>query len=190
MKEGTMATLMDLIRKLRSPDNKCVLQSIEELRARGWLEDGSLNGIPLCHAHMQGADLFKADLSSVDLHQAHLDSADLSLANLTGTRLTRADLRAANMNRAVLEGTDLFKANLREVRNLIPAQLAQAKRLWGAVMPDGSTYDGRYNLPGDVEFAKWGGVDPTNVVAMAEFFGVELAIYLKGQEEIGQLAVR
>jgi uncharacterized protein YjbI with pentapeptide repeats len=184
-----MTTLMDLIRKLRSPDNKNVLQAIEELRARGWLEDGSLSGIPLCHAHMQGADLFKADLTSVDLHQAHMDSSDLSLANLTGTRLTRADLRGANMNRSVLEQTDLFKANMRDVRNLTPAQLTQAKRLWGAVMPDGSTYDGRYNLPGDIEFARWGGVDPTNVVAMAEFFGVELATYIKGQEEMGQLAV-
>lgn len=184
-----MATLMDLIRKLRRPDNKCVLQAIEELRARGWLEDGSLKGIPLCHAHMQGADLFKADLSSVDLHQAHLGSSDLSLSNLTSARLTRADLRGANLNRAILEGTDLFKADLREVRNLAPAQLTHAKRLWGAVMPDGATYDGRYNLAGDLEFAKWGGVDPTNVVAMAEFFGVELAAYLKGQEELGQLQV-
>ena len=93
------------------------------------------------------------------------------------------------MNRSVLEQTDLFKANMRDVRNLTLAQLVQAKRLWGAVMPDGSTYDGRYNLPGDIEFARWGGVDPTNVVAMAEFFGVELATYIKGQEEMGQLAV-
>ena len=184
-----MTTLMDLIRKLRSPDSKNVLQSIEELRARGWLEDGSLSGIPLCHAHMQNADLFKADLSSVDLHQAHMDSSDLSLANLTGTRLTRADLRGANMNRATLELTDLFKANLQGVHNLTPAQLMSAKRLWGAVMPDGTTYDGRYNLPGDIEFAKWGGVDPLNAVAMADFFGVELATYIKGQEEMGQLAV-
>ncbi len=184
-----MATLMDLIRKLRSPDNKCVLQAIEELRARGWLEDGSLQGLPFCHAHMQGADLFKADLSGVDLHQAHLESADLSMTNLTGTRLTRTDLRSADLNKADLEGVDLFKANLHEVRNLTPKQLARAKRLWGAIMPDGSSYDGRYNLPGDLEFAKWGGVDPDNSVAMAEFFGVELSIYIKGQEEIKQFAV-
>jgi len=181
-----MATLMELIRKLRSPDNKIVLQAIEELRARGWLEDGSLKGIPLCHAHMQGADLFKANLTSVDLHQAHMDATDLSLANLSGARLTRTDLRGADLNRANLDGTDLFKANLCEVRNLTPEQLLDAKRLWGAVMPDGSTYDGCYNLLGDLDFAKWGGVDPTNVVAMAEFFGVELTVYLKGQEQVSQ----
>lgn len=177
-----MTKIMDLVRKLSSPENKRVLETIEELRVRGWLGDGSLAGVPLCHVHMENADLLGADLHNVDFHQAHLQWADLSQANLSGTKLTRANLHGANMSETNLAGADLFKANLTEVRNLTDAQLVQAKRLWGAIMPDGETYDGRYNLQGDREFAAWGRVDINDPEAMAKFLGVELAVYLKGQE--------
>jgi hypothetical protein len=53
-----MAGVMDLIRKMRSPETKLVLEAIAELRARGWLEDGSLRGVLLCHAHLEGSDLY------------------------------------------------------------------------------------------------------------------------------------
>jgi len=177
-----MVTVIELIRKLRSPENKRVLQAIEELRVRGWLEDGSLKGIPLCHVHMQGADLLKANFGNVDLHQAHLEWADLSMAELSGCKLTRANLQGANLSRTNLKGADLFKANLKDTRNLTDEQLSQVKRLWGAIMPDGSSYDGRYKLTGDIEFAKWGQVNTDNPEAMAEFFGVSLETYMRGQE--------
>ena len=177
-----MVTVIELIRKLRSPENKRVLQAIEELRVRGWLEDGSLKSIPLCHVHMQGADLLKANLSNVDLHQAHLEWADLSMADLSGCKLTRVNLQGANLSRTNLKNADLFKANLKDTRNLTDEQLSSVKRLWGAIMPDGSSYDGRFQLAGDIEFAKWGKVDVEDPKAMAEFFGVSLEVYLRGQE--------
>jgi hypothetical protein len=184
-----MVTKMDLVRKLRSTENKIVLQAVEELRVRGWLEDGSLKSIPLCHVHMEGADLLRADLSQIDFHQADLHEADLSMANLSGARLTRANLQAANLSHADLSNADLFKANLKEARNLTDRQLMQAKRLWGAVMPNGDTYDGRYNLAGDLEFAQWGRVDARDPHAMAEFLRVPLDVYLEGQEISHRLAV-
>ena len=55
-----MIGVMDLVRKLRSPESKLVLEAVEALRARGWLEDGSLRGVVLCHAHLERADLCKA----------------------------------------------------------------------------------------------------------------------------------
>ncbi len=174
--------VMDLIRKLSSPENKRVLEAVEELRVRGWLSDGSLVGVPLCHVHMENADLMDADLRNVDFHQAHLQWADLSRANLQGAKLTRANLQGANFSGANLSGADMFKANLFEARNLQPAQLAQAGRLWGAIMPDEETYDGRYNLPGDRKFAEWGRVNVDDPEAMAKFFGVSLETYLRGQE--------
>ncbi len=177
-----MSTVMQLIRKLRNPENKIVLQAVEELRARGWLEDGSLKGIPLCYAHLQNADLFKADLIKVDLHQANLDSADLSLANLQDAKLARTNLRNVKLDEAILQGADLFKANLKGAHNLNEQQLSKAKRLWGAIMPDGTSYDGRYNLPGDLEFAKWGNVDIDDPEAMADFLGVPLEVYVLGQK--------
>jgi len=176
-----MVTIMELIRKLRSPENKRVLQAIEELRVRGWLEDGSLDGVLLCHVHMERADLFNANLCNVDLHQAHLEYANLSMANLKKVKLSRANLQGANLSGADLRETDLFKANLKDALNLTDDQLSQAKRIYGAVMPDGTTYDGRYNLEGDFEFAKWGQVDTDDPKAMAYFYGVSLETYLRGQ---------
>ncbi len=178
-----MVDLMELIRKLCSPDNKRVLQAVEELRVRGWLEDGSLQGVPLCHVHMQGADLIRANFRRVDFHQAHLQWADLSLADLSDAKLTRVNLQGANLSNTNLSGVDMFKANLKEARNLTDKQLAQVKRLWGAIMPDGNTYDGRYNLPGDMDFARWGRVDINDTQAMADFYQVPLEIYLRGQRK-------
>ncbi|MEA1978346.1 MAG: pentapeptide repeat-containing protein [Chloroflexota bacterium] len=178
-----MATVMSLIRKLRSPDNKRVLEAVEGLRARGWLEDGSLCKIPLCHVHFEGADLFKAKLADVDFHQAHMAKSNLSMADLSGAKLSRADLQGADFSEANLENTDMFKTNLEEARNLTDEQLLKVKRLWGATMPDGTPYDGRFKLQGDTEFAQWAKVDADDPEAMAYFFGVSLEIYTQGQEQ-------
>lgn len=178
-----MVTRMDLVKKLRSSNNKDVLTAIEQLRVRGWLEDGSLNNLPLCHVHMQGADLLSADLAKVDFHQADLQGADLRNANLNKAKLTRVNLQGANLSKANLEGADMFKANLKDVRNLMDEQLTSAHRLFGATMPNGEPYDGRFNLTGDLEFARWGRVDIDNPQAMAEFFGVSLELYLEGQNQ-------
>jgi uncharacterized protein YjbI with pentapeptide repeats len=176
-----MTTVIDLIRKLRSSDNRRVLEAIEELRVRGWLSDGSLENLPFCNAQLQDANLSDAHLVNVDLHQAHMERAQLCRTNLSRAKLNRANLRKADFSEAVLSSADMFKADLQNARNLTPEQLSEAKRLWGAVMPDGTTYDGRYNLEGDLEFAKWGRVDLNSAEAMAEFLRVPLETYERGQ---------
>ena len=178
-----METIGSLIRKLRSSEPKLVRQAIEELRVRGWLEDGSLKGISLCHAHLFGADLFKADLTHVDLHQADLSYADLCLSNLHGAKFGRSQMLFVNLSKADLTGADLFKVNMLGSRNVLPEQLRSAKRLYGAILPHGGIYDGRYQLSGDLEFARWGRIDIHDNEAMAEFYGVSLIAYLRGQEE-------
>lgn len=177
-----MTTKLELTNKLRSPDNKYALQAVEELRVRGWLTDGSLRGIALCHAQLEGADLIQADLSSIDFHQAHLEWSDLSNADLRNAKLTRTNLSGANLSCTNLEGADLYKANLRSVSNITDEQLAHVKRLWGATMPDGNPYDGRYNLAADLALAEWSYVDPNNAQAMADFYGISLETYQRGQE--------
>ena len=179
-----MVTLVELIYKLRSPDNKRVMQAVEELRVRGWLQDGSLRGVPLCHVHMQGVDLLSADLSNIDFHQANFENADLSMANLTNTKLTRVNFQRANLSHADITGADLYKANLKEARNLTDEQLRLAKRLYGAIMPVGETYNGRFNLEGDLAFARWGRVDTANSQAMADFYGITLETYVRGQDTL------
>lgn len=185
-----MVTKNELIMKLRSPENKQTLQAIEELRARGWLFDGALKGIALCRSELQGADLMNACLIGVDFHQAHLEYADLSMADLRTAKLTRANLLGANLSHANLTRVDLYKANLRDVRNLEDEQLSKATRLWGATMPDGTTYDGRFNLSGDLAHARWTKVDIDDPETMANFYGVPLEVYLRSQEVENQPAKR
>jgi uncharacterized protein YjbI with pentapeptide repeats len=177
-----MVTQAELIRLLRSPDNAVVLSAVEQLRIHGWLEDGTLHNVPLCHVHMENANLCNANLAKADLHQAHLQGADMSHANLTGAKLTRVNMAGSILVGTDLRGADLFKANLAGVQGLTDEQLLQAKRLYGATMPDNQTYDGRYNLAGDLDFAHWGRVDINDPKAMADFFGVSLAVYLQGQK--------
>ncbi len=175
------SAVMQLIRKLHSPDSKHVLQAIEELRARGWLSDGSLRGASLQYVHLEGADLYKANLENADLQHAQMDGANLSLANLQGANLSLANLQAADLSRANLAGAILFRANLRGVRNLKEEQLTQTHRLRGATLPDGNRYDGRFNLEGDIEFAAAAGIDISDAAAMAEYYGVSVKEYEEGQ---------
>lgn len=182
-----MSTLIELKKKLWSWDNKIVLEAVEELRVHGWLSDGSLHGIPLCDCRLEGADLFKASLRKVDFHRANLQMADLSMADLTGAKLSRTKLQGADFSQAILKDADLYKANLGGARNLTTAQLSQASRLYGAVMPDGSLYDGRFNLPGDLEFARWGRVNVNDPEAMARFLGVPVELYLMGQRMVARV---
>jgi membrane protein implicated in regulation of membrane protease activity len=103
---------------------------------------------------MTWANLIRADLSGVVLSGADLTWANLSGANLSGavlseavldrTNLSGADLSGANLSGANLSGANLSGANLTGV-NLIGAkvtwiQLAQAKSLEGATLPDGTKY--------------------------------------------------
>ena len=133
--------IVQLIRKLRNPDNKLVLQAVEELRARGWLNDGTLRHSELRYVHLQGADLCEADLNGVNLRQANLQEANLSLADLSHADLGMVNLKWADLSQANLEGADLFRANLEGARNLTEAQLATVARLNGAVLPDGTIYE-------------------------------------------------
>ena len=178
-----MVTKNELLLKLYSQHNKVVLQAIEEIRVRGWLSDGSLRGSGLCRVQLQGADLVEADLSYVDFHQAGMEFVDLSNANLSGAKLTRAKLINANLSKTDFNRASLYKTNLRGCRNLTKEQLRKTKSLWGAIMPDGDSYDGRYNLPADLELARLRGVILDDHQAMADFYGVPLETYLSGQKE-------
>lgn len=176
-----MNTKLEILNKFRSPDNRIVLGAVEALRARGWLTDGTLQSQTFCRAQLQGADLMGADLSGVDFHQARLEWADLSGANLRGARFTRAILTLTNFAGAALQGADFYKANLRGAMNLSDHQLTSVSRMWGATMPDGLPYDGRFNLPGDLDLAQWNKVNTQDPVEMAAFYGVSTEVFLKAQ---------
>jgi uncharacterized protein YjbI with pentapeptide repeats len=178
-----MFSKTELINKLQSLESRIVLKAVEELRTCGMLFDGSLRGIALCQAILQDADLNKADLCYVDLHQANLDEADLTNARLQAAKLNRASLQGANLEGTDFTNADLYKVNLRGARNLTDAQLSKLNELFGSIMPNGSVYDGRFNLFGDLDRAKWAKVKIDDPKSMAEFYGVSLEVYLQGQKK-------
>ena len=179
-----MPTKMELINKIYMLENKSTLQAVEELRVRGWLTDGSLCGTALCQAQLGNADLMGADLRNVDLHQANLEFADLRKARLNAAKLKRASMYHANFDQADLTYADLYKANLRGAQNLTEQQLASAHQLLGAIMPDGTTYDGRFNLAGDLAQAHWAKVNVDDPASMATFYGVTLDEYLRTHSQV------
>jgi uncharacterized protein YjbI with pentapeptide repeats len=73
-------------------------------------------------AHLSGVNLRGVDLSRADLSQANLSNADLSEAMLYRVDLYEADLSAANLDGATVTVD----------------QLAEARSLDGAILPDGT----------------------------------------------------
>lgn len=185
-----------LIREMGSRDNGTALRAVDELRARGWLADGSLVRADLKYANLEEANLADANLEGAYLTFAILRKADLRSARLRGAilrnvdaqealllntdlseaKLLEADLRHARMQGVLLNGASLVMANLHEARGLTDDRLKGCARLQKAVMPNGTRYDGRYNLAGDLE-----GMDPTDVSAMAAYYEISADAYQKGQ---------
>ena len=99
----------------------------------------------LLNADLRGANLERADLSYANLLSANLGIASLRYAILSdsflgGAKLVGADLTGADLTKAILSGADLTGAVLRGASGTTSAQLAQAKSLKGATMPDGSVH--------------------------------------------------
>lgn len=128
-----------LIRQLGSTDNRIALRAVRELRAGGWLEDGSLRGANLMRANLRGASLIGGNLQEAVLFRADLQEADLVGTNLQGAYLARANLEEADLRGAKLQGAKLQGANLQGA-DLQGADLEGAN-LEGVTMPDGSKHD-------------------------------------------------
>jgi uncharacterized protein YjbI with pentapeptide repeats len=152
------------------------------------LQEADLQGVNLAEARLSGVDLLGANLTGATLHRA-----DLSSANLFRARLAEADLREAFLFQVDLRGADFTDADLAGARistarldgsNVALTQLVHAGMLCGTSMPDGRRYDGRFNLPGDLQFARFLDMemDLTDPLKMAEFYDVPPSDYLRGQD--------
>ena len=134
------------------------------------LEDAKLENADLVAAYLSGANLedahltdanltcieydftdsdICADLSRANLENAELEDADLSEANLEDADLSRANLIAADLSRANLEDADLnganmFATDLSGATGWLIEQLAKAKSLKAAIMPDGQRIKSAY----------------------------------------------
>ncbi|VAW38397.1 hypothetical protein MNBD_CHLOROFLEXI01-3306 [hydrothermal vent metagenome] len=102
--------LADLKWQMGSRDRVLALEAVRKLRGKKWLIDGTLKGIDLRGANLQGAGLYKANLEGADLRKVKLHDAYLVGANLRNANVT-------------IE------------------QLATARNLKYAAMPDGRKYE-------------------------------------------------
>lgn len=96
-------------------------------------------------AHLQNGDLrdtalLGINLSGSDLRGSNFSYAELINANLSGVNLAGADLHASDLHNVILTGANLTGANLKDSEGLTSAQLATAKTLSGATMPDGTVH--------------------------------------------------
>lgn len=161
------------------------------------LESAKLNSTNLRRTRFSSADLSKASFVKCDFESSVLAMTNMSEAILincnfrnvdfSGAILQMANLSASNLvgsflSETTLDGACLYGANLQDVKELTIEQLLRVDILWGAIMPDGSIYDGRYNLKGDIKKAIQKGVDIKNPKAMAEFYEIPLAKYNLGQK--------
>jgi uncharacterized protein YjbI with pentapeptide repeats len=117
----------------------------EAILTKAILRGADLREADLCEATLDGANLHEADLRKANLSKAILVAAILSKADLRGTRLTKTGLSGTILSEADLTGADLTGANLQgaDLRGakVTEEQLAQARSLWGATMPDGTVHE-------------------------------------------------
>jgi uncharacterized protein YjbI with pentapeptide repeats len=156
---------LTVMRQLDGRRNKIVLGFIKDLTLYTLLESADLSHTDFRNANFRGLSLTYsnfsfADLSGADLHEVNLSSAtlistnlsdsnpefvDLTSANLQDANLQNANLHYSRLNFAKLQGAILGGCNLQgsdltgtRVSN---KQLATAKSLSGATMPDGTKHD-------------------------------------------------
>jgi uncharacterized protein YjbI with pentapeptide repeats len=129
-KRGQREEKQRLIREMGAGDSATALRAVKEIRARGWLTDGSLVG---------------ADLSGANLDDAQLERSNLSRADLFRTKLGRAELPHALLGEAVLRGVAAENCNMKGV-DLRGANLRKAG-LSGAILED-AFIDSRCELLG------------------------------------------
>src|SRR5215208_8228948 len=136
------ARTLTVLARLVDPEHKgSVVQFLYEsgliTRGRRFLD--------LSKAELFMADLRSADLRSANLHGTYMVKTNLFMANLTnadfsGAALSGADLIRADLSEANLSNAQLSHADLTDARGLTDEQIAAAKSLKGATMPNGQKY--------------------------------------------------
>lgn len=119
-----------LILQMASKHNDVTDTVVRQLRAKGWLTDGTLKGAELGWANLADADLQEANLENAKLYYSILDDSNLYQVNLNGGNLDNASLIKAKVFDAKLKNSSLDSANL-EGAHLTDAEMQNAL-LFGA----------------------------------------------------------
>lgn len=171
--------IKELSARIHSRYNATALQAIEEMRA---LYKNRLQWVDMDTYALRDA-LMKDKQAFVSIHNKRgvLAGAQLRGSQWQDANFYQVDLRHADLRKANFLGADLVGANL-EGAQVTEEQLASCDIMMSAIMPDGTLYDGRYLLPGDFVQAQQQGHDANNPQSMAEWFGVSLEVYTRGQQ--------
>lgn len=129
-----------LLRQIGSQVNEEAIRAAEELRAAGWLTEGSLLGADLGSANLQAVNLKGASLQTVDLTYANLQDANLRDVNLQAANLTNANLKGANLSNGNLQEANLTGANLQ--RTMLSGANLEGVKLLGANLAKIHSYFG------------------------------------------------
>jgi Pentapeptide repeats (8 copies) len=124
------AKTLTALRRLTDPRLKAiVVQFLYGARLIGYYSCDDTCPVAPAVIDLSGADLSGADLSGADLSWFRQESGEDYCADLSGADLSDTDI----------SGADLSGANLKGAK-VTDEQLAQAKSLEGAIMPDGSKH--------------------------------------------------
>ena len=167
-KQIALRTLME---NLQSPERNVRLTTIETLKEKGWLQDGSL----------AGADLSGLDLQGASLTSCNFQKSNLKGANLRGADLHFGDLRGADLTDVSMVGANLLWVKLQGALGVTDRQLVEVYILRRATLPDGQMYDGRYQLRGDIDDAGRDRIKPDDEVGLAHWYEVSLEQFRSGQ---------
>lgn len=169
-----------LLRQLRSDNPTDTMEALRELNASGW--GNNLDGIVLHGGNLSGANLVGKSLrkilaTGVVFEGTLFNGSDLSEAVLRIANLKKANFASTLLNHAELDGANLEGAYFNDVEET----LSKALMLYGAIMPDGKKYNGKFNLNGDRYWhISQGGEDTPE--SWSNFYQVSVEEYLSGQE--------
>ena len=177
-----------LVSKLGSKNGTVATEALKEIEARGWLHDGTLYKAFLLSASLDGNSFMGADMRRAHLSFSSLQQTTWLETDLQGAFFDYVDLRKAqfymysdgNLLQADISGASFANANLTGA-TFRDEQLCRARTLWRATMPDGTTYDGRYNLPQDIELFLSVPHNAADPLEWAAFYGVGPPEYAQGQ---------
>lgn len=127
---GTRQEYEKLVAELGSTIAETTNRAAEQLRRKGWLTNGNLDGISLRDADLRNINFTKARLRSVDFRNAYLMNAtmthgDFLQSNLHGAILHNAGMVGANFDGSILKSADMKNSSLRQA-SLQNADLTQS----------------------------------------------------------------
>ncbi len=158
-----------LLRDIGCGDHGIALRAILDITANNLHQKGFLSYRIFENAKLAGSMLLGADLSHSSFHHSDFTGAELFGANLQMTSFWGGTLRGVDLRDADLSGAYFNYVDLTHAR-VTPKQLQLANRLHGTRLPNGKIYDGRFNLPVDIQDAQASGVDVNNPIAMAKWY--------------------